>query len=437
MEQGKTEKVMLSFIKETRTLWEYLKSAGKPIVLYGTGDGADKVIACLEAEGLGVSGIYASDEFVRGQQFHGFTVGKYSELLNRKEPVIALICFASELPEQMDRFYKLARVHETYAPHVPVFPGDETVTAAWINKYEEELQLVYDRLADEDSRNVFASVLNYRISGKLSYLKECTSSRADDLQDIFSFDDEETYVDLGAYDGDTIQEFLNLTGHRYKKIYAVEPDPKNFKKLTAYVENKKIAGVCCVNAGVWSVPGTLELLGNGGRQSTFWHISEAKQFSWNNSGRRENGRDGKTEASETGGKSLYMGEVNVAGQHNSNANRAAGLDAAGHKSASIRRKKIKTHMTEVISIDHLLENDWASYMKFDVEGVEQEALEGAKEHLIPDAAGELPKLLVAAYHHDEDIFKLPLLLWKLQPGYKIYMRKHPYVPDWEINLFAR
>ena len=132
-----------------------------------------------------------------------------------------------------------------------------------------------------------------------------------------------------------------------------------------------------------------------------------------------------------------MGEVNVAGQHNSNANYAAGKDAAGHKSASIRRKKIKTHMTEVISIDHLLENAWASYMKFDVEGVEQEALEGAKEHLIPDAAGKLPKLLVAAYHHDEDIFKLPLLLWKLQPGYKIYMRKHPYVPDWEINLFAR
>lgn len=94
-------------------------------------------------------------------------------------------------------------------------------------------------------------------------------------------------------------------------------------------------------------------------------------------------------------------------------------------------------MTEAISIDHLLESDWASYMKFDVEGVEQEALEGAKEHLIPDAAGKLPKLLVAAYHHDEDIFKLPLLLWKLQPGYKIYMRKHPYVPDWEINLFAR
>ena len=414
---------MLSFIKEPRTLWEYLKSAGKPIVLYGTGDGADKVIACLEAEGLGVSGIYASDEFVRGQLFHGFTVGKYGELLNRKEPVIALICFASELPEQMDRFYELARVHETYAPHVPVFPGDETVTAAWINKYEEQLQLVYDRLADEDSRNVFASVLNYRISGKLSYLKECTSSRADDLQDIFSFGNEETYVDLGAYDGDTIQEFLNLTGHRYKKIYAVEPDPKNFKKLTAYVENKKIAGVCCVNAGIWNAPGTLELRGNGGRQSTFWQGTQTEQKKTAGDNSVEQRSDTKAEP--------------AAGQHNSNANRAAGKDVAGHKSISIRRKKIKTRMAEVVSIDYLLGSDHGDYMKFDVEGVEQEALEGAKEHLVPDVDGKLPKLLVAAYHHDEDIFKLPMLLWKLQPDYRIYMRKHPYVPDWEINLFAK
>ena len=414
---------MLSFIREKNTLWEYLKTAGRPIVLYGTGDGADKVIACLEAEGLTVSGIFASDEFVRGQEFHGFVVGKYSELLEIKEDIIVLICFASELPEQLARFYELARVHETYAPHVPVFPGDETVTPAWISKYEEQLQLVYDRLADETSRNVFASVLDYRLSGKLSYLKVCTSDRAGDLRNIFSFGDKEIYVDLGAYDGDTLQEFLNLTGHRYKKIYAVEPDPKNFKKLTAYVENKKIAGVCCVNAGIWNAPGTLELRGNGGRQSTFWQGTQTEQKKTAGDNSVEQRSDTKAEP--------------AAGQHNSNANRAAGKDVAGHKSISIRRKKIKTRMAEVVSIDYLLGSDHGDYMKFDVEGVEQEALEGAKEHLVPDVDGKLPKLLVAAYHHDEDIFKLPMLLWKLQPDYRIYMRKHPYVPDWEINLFAK
>ena len=94
-------------------------------------------------------------------------------------------------------------------------------------------------------------------------------------------------------------------------------------------------------------------------------------------------------------------------------------------------------MADVVSVDSILGNEHADYMKFDVEGVEKEAIAGAAKHLEPDRQGNLPKLLIAAYHHDEDIFALPLLLWKLQPEYKIYLRKHPYVPAWEINIFAK
>ena len=366
---------MLPFVKEENTLWDYLKTVGKPVVLYGTGDGADKVIARLEKNGTAVSGIFASDEFVRGQQFHGFTVRKYSELLALRENVIVLIAFASELPEVLDRFYKLAEVHETYAPHVPVFSGDQTVTPEWIHKYEAELQTVYDRLADVASRETFAAVLNYKLSGKLSYLQECTTKRDDDLKELFSFGEEETYVDAGAYDGDTVKEFLNLSGHRYKKIVALEPDPKNFRKLTEFIRQNGLNAVSSLQAGVWSECGLLELNGNGGRQSTFRKPS-------------------------------------------------------GHK-------KIKTQQVDVVSVDSVLGNDHADYMKFDVEGVEKEALTGAAQHLVPDCNGVLPKLLIAAYHHDEDIFALPLLLWELQPDYKIYLRKHPYVPAWEVNIFAR
>ena len=140
---------MLPFIKEKNIVWEYLKTADKPVVLYGTGDGADKVLDRLADFGVPVSGIFASDEFVRGQQFRGFTVRKYSELMKLQENVIVLIAFASELPEMLDRFYKLAQVHETYAPHVPVFDGDVAVTPEWIKKYEKELQTVYDKFADD------------------------------------------------------------------------------------------------------------------------------------------------------------------------------------------------------------------------------------------------------------------------------------------------
>ena len=381
--------VMLPFINEENTLWEYLKTAGKPVVLYGTGDGADKVLARLAETGVPVSGIFASDEFVRGQQFHGFTVQTYSELLALRETVIVLIAFASELPDVLERFYKLASVHETYAPHVPVFSGEETVTAAWIKKYERELQTVYERLADAVSRETFASVLNYKLSGRLSYLQACTTNRADDLKTLFSFGGEETYLDLGAYNGDTVQEFLQLTRGRYKKIVALEPDPKNFKKLTDFVRQNELKHITCLQAGVWNDCGSLELTGNGGRQSTFW------------------------EADRSGFATQPLSQT------------------------CSMKKKIKKQQVTVVSVDAVLGNEHADYMKFDVEGVEKEALEGAAGHLVPDGNGALPKLLVAAYHHDEDLFALPLLLWKLQPEYKIYLRKHPYVPAWEINIFAK
>ncbi len=380
---------MLPFINEENTLWEYLKTAGKPVVLYGTGDGADKVLARLADTGVPVSGIFASDEFVRGQQFHGFTVQAYSELLALREKVIVLIAFASELPDVMERFYKLASIHETYAPHVPVFSGEETVTPAWIKKHETKLLAVYERLADAVSRETFASVLNYKLSGKLSYLQACTTNRTEDLRTIFSFGGEETYLDLGAYNGDTVQEFLQLTRGRYKKIVALEPDPKNFKKLTDFVRQNELKKITCLQAGVWNDCGSLELTGNGGRQSTFW------------------------EADRSGFATQPLSQT------------------------CSMKKKIKKQQVNVVSVDAVLGNEHADYMKFDVEGVEKEALEGAAGHLIPDGNGALPKLLVAAYHHDEDLFALPLLLWKLQPEYKIYLRKHPYVPAWEINIFAK
>ena len=386
---------MLPFIKETNTIWEYLKNAARPVFLYGTGDGADKILARLAMEGIAVSAVFASDEFVRGQRFHGFAVRRYSELLSVKEKVIVLIAFASQLQPVMERFYELEQVHETYAPHVPVFAGDEAVTPGWISKFEAELQAVYDRLADEVSRETFASVLNYKLSGKVSYLRQCTTRREDDLYGIFSFEGAETYVDAGAYDGDTIEEFLKLTGRKYKKIYAVEPDPKNYKKLTDYVRQNALEHVECIPAGVWSECGVLGLTGNGGRQSTLWSAQESED---------------KTE--------------NVGVTYNPDS-----WDRV--------RKKTKRQVVSVVSVDNVLGTDHASYIKFDVEGAEKEALKGAKEHLIPDRGGNLPKLLIAAYHHDEDMFALPLLLWKLQPRYQVFLRKHPYVPAWEINIFAK
>ena len=60
-------------INET-DIWQFLKDDGKPVVIYGMGNGAEKIISVLKDYGVSVSAIFASDEFVRGHSFLGYKV---------------------------------------------------------------------------------------------------------------------------------------------------------------------------------------------------------------------------------------------------------------------------------------------------------------------------------------------------------------------------
>lgn len=51
------------------------------------------------------------------------------------------------------------------------------------------------------------------------------------VPDIISLSEMEHFVDVGAYDGDTIDAFLKMTRNRYAHIYAFEMDKYNLSKL--------------------------------------------------------------------------------------------------------------------------------------------------------------------------------------------------------------
>ena len=65
-------------------------------------------------------------------------------------------------------FKALTAEHTVFAPHLPLYAGSEEVTNAWLEKYAGRLQNVYNKLADGQSRKVFANVLNYKLSGRLN-----------------------------------------------------------------------------------------------------------------------------------------------------------------------------------------------------------------------------------------------------------------------------
>jgi hypothetical protein len=84
------------------------------------------------------------------------------------------------------------------------------------------------------------------------------------------------------------------------------------------------------------------------------------------------------------------------------------------------------------SVDSILGGKSATLIKMDVEGFEREAIWGASSTISHFS----PKLMVSLYHRNQDIFELPLLIRKLNPEYKFYIRHQLYIPAWETNLYA-
>ena len=249
-----------------QSVWQRLKTADRPIVMYGMGDGAEKIMAVFEQFGIKPAEFMASDEFVRGHSFLGYQVKKLSEIEEKYRDFIIVVCFGSSLPDVTDKLYSLAEKYELYAPDVPVV-GEGLFDRDYITANEKKINKVYKLLADEKSKEVFDSIINYKISGNINYLKECETPE-DEAFSLLDINYNETYVDLGAYNGDTIDKFLRLTGKRFNEIYAVEPDFRNFGRMVRrnYALGRGIFHP--INAAAWSENTELEFRRSGGRNSS-------------------------------------------------------------------------------------------------------------------------------------------------------------------------
>lgn len=255
---------MLELLNEKENVWDYLSKSDKPIAVYGTGNGAQKIMETLEAHGGKVSDIFASDEFVRGHSFLGFKVMKYAEICEKYEDFIVVLGFATHLDSVLGKIRQISLQHPVFAPDVPV-AGNGLFTIDYVKKNEEKFDFVYSRLADDESRRVYLDIINFKISGKIKYLFDSFCDKENIYRDILKLKSNETIIDLGAYDGDTIREFTDFTSGRYKHIYALEPDAKNYKKLIKNTADMK--NITAFNMGAWDKRDILIFDKKAGRNS--------------------------------------------------------------------------------------------------------------------------------------------------------------------------
>ena len=349
-------------------LWSYLSRTEKTVVMYGMGNGADKILKVCEKYNIKISDFFASDGFVRGHSFHGKRVLSYSEVKEKygAENIIILLSFGSSLPNVLSLIKAVNAECELYAPDVPVC-GENLFTLDFFRENQEKILKARELLADNLSKKIFDNVILYKLTGKTEYLFDAECERSDSFK-LINAQEIRSFADLGAYRGDTLEEMLGYAP-KLEYAYAFEPDARTYKKLSAFCESYGGAvKLYPQNIAAWSESTTL----------TF----------------------------------------------NSSSNRNSGAFAPDTNAKAVEIK--------ADSLDNILNGLPVDHIKYDVEGAEMQALKGSEKTI----SKYHPSLTVSIYHRSEDIFALPLRLYKLNKNYKLYIRRYPYVPAWDLELIC-
>lgn len=167
-------------------------------------------------------------------------------------------------------------------------------------------------------------------------------------------EENETYLDGGAYTGDSAEEFILHMRHnakQYKRVFAFEPDKEICRIAEENLQQYKDVEV--IPAGLWS------------------KTTELQFFK----------------------KEEQLGsEIGICNAENAVSVPVVSLDDYFERKA---------------------EDSWPTIIKLDVEGSEKEVLLGATKII----QLKKPKLVICAYHKPEDIYELPQTIMQLRSDY--------------------
>ncbi|MBQ7114953.1 MAG: FkbM family methyltransferase [Clostridia bacterium] len=257
--------LMLNFKIDDLSVWEKLQETTEPIIMYGTGNGADKVVDILEALNIKLSGITASNGFVRKRFFRDFPVKPLEYFEEKYKSFTIIITFGTSLPDVMENIFNISEKHRILVPCVPVI-GTEIFDRSFLEKHTEEINLAHSLLADDFSRKIFESYVNFQFGGKIEILKEIETSESEIYENVLTFNNTECFVDIGAYRGDTVEKFVAKTNGKYRNIIAAEPDFKTYQKLIRNCES--LNNFKAVNAAITGFDGEIGFSSLAGRQSS-------------------------------------------------------------------------------------------------------------------------------------------------------------------------
>lgn len=243
-----------------------------------------------------------------------------------------------------------------------------------LKNHAKEVLECYDLLDDEESKKVYAEVVQCRMSGTYPALSFVCDKQYFGVRPFMGKNPKEVFLDCGAFVGDSIERYLWERDGGFAKIIAFEPDSGNFKAM-----KKRVA-----------------------RLKSEWNIKEDKIMLF----------------------PYGVGEKSVAGKIVKNdANNGLG-------SKIVQAGCDLDEEVQIVSLDEFVKEP-VTFLKADIESYEYKMLMGARQLILRDK----PIIAVCIYHNAVDLYSIPLLLKDLLPEYKMAVRHHSVEMD-DTVLYA-
>ncbi len=220
---------------------------GAEIVLYGAGYCGHETLTLMRRRGINVKAV--CDDGRSGQELDGKRISSISEIKPKENLRIYVTAgFNVKMKEKLAELGLLP-----YCQNIDFGRYDEEKeNYEYFGKHIDEIDRVYQLLSDDRSKEIYKKLVQYRICRDIRILDGCKDDSPQyfpDTPDLRRYidGDKHIFLDLGAYDGDSIMSFINYTGG-YERIIAVEASKINYEKL---IQNcKNLLNIRCINIGI-------------------------------------------------------------------------------------------------------------------------------------------------------------------------------------------
>lgn len=205
------------------------------LVLYGAGTLCTFYVRLCRSNGVEPQ-ISDSNPDKIGTSVLGIEVQAFDQILSVKGHVKVVITtpnFYSEIKNHLMTLIPEADIIEIDCPEIATsIYYDSDMYGGFLRDNTERLNQLYEQLADDQSRMTMTQVIKGNYSGNNRYFEEVNTDRQYFPQDVLTLTEDEAFIDGGAYNGDTLVQFLKAVGGNYRQIYAFEPTESLFRELS-------------------------------------------------------------------------------------------------------------------------------------------------------------------------------------------------------------